>query len=121
MNREKNAQPRVGYVACRAGGRSWLQPEPTTSPYVRAAFGMISAKTMSLAKLADTAGQWGLVSRRGLPLSRTALLRMLTDRFYLGEVRRGESWVPGQHEGLVSPEVFAAAQDALASRRKCGF
>ncbi len=41
--------------------------------------------------------------------------RLLERRTYLGEVRQGDLWLPGQHEPLVEPETFAACHRRLAT------
>jgi DNA invertase Pin-like site-specific DNA recombinase len=45
----------------------------------------------------------------GRVLSRNTLARMVVNRTYLGEVRRGDVVTKDAHEAIVTPELFAAA------------
>jgi DNA invertase Pin-like site-specific DNA recombinase len=52
------------------------------------------------------------------PFGRGALFHLLKNRIYIGEiVHKGESY-PGQHEGIVDPELFARVQVLLARQLK---
>jgi DNA invertase Pin-like site-specific DNA recombinase len=52
------------------------------------------------------------------PFGRGALFHLLKNRVYVGEiVHKGESY-PGQHEGIVDPEVFERVQALLARQLK---
>jgi DNA invertase Pin-like site-specific DNA recombinase len=52
------------------------------------------------------------------PFGRGALFHLLKNRIYIGEiVHRGESY-PGQHEGIVDPELFARVQVLRARQLK---
>jgi DNA invertase Pin-like site-specific DNA recombinase len=47
--------------------------------------------------------------------------KMLRNRIYLGEVKdSNEKWIKGQHDALVSPELFARVQSGFANRRLGG-
>ena len=57
--------------------------------------------------------------RTGRPIDQQYLFAMLRNRIYLGEmVHKGESY-PGQHQAIVSPELWNAAH-AFIERRKQG-
>ena len=61
----------------------------------------------------------GGLHRPGRPIDQQYLFAMLRNRIYLGEmVHKGESY-PGQHQAIVSPEVWNAAH-AFIERRKQG-
>ncbi len=51
------------------------------------------------------------------PMSRGALSLLLSNRIYLGEMtHKGKSY-PGEHEGIVPPELFGQVQSQLAANR----
>ncbi|WP_240504342.1 recombinase family protein [Tsuneonella mangrovi] len=72
----------------------------------------------------------GIVSKRrtsrsgrtsgGHPFRRGALLWLLRNPIYLGKIRHKDKVYPGQHEAIVSSELFDAVQDKLASQASEG-
>jgi site-specific DNA recombinase len=60
-------------------------------------------------------------TRRSRKWDKKLLGKVLRNRVYLGEVldTRG-AWIKGRHEAILSPALFARAQDALASRKLGG-
>lgn len=52
----------------------------------------------------------------GVPFKRGALAWLLSNRIYVGEVVHKGNIYPGQHEAIVSREVFEAVQTKLADR-----
>jgi hypothetical protein len=45
------------------------------------------------------------------------ILKLLSNRVYIGEIRNGGSTLPGAHQAIVSVTVFNEVQNLLASRR----
>jgi len=95
-------------------------PDPDTLPAVVLAFETYARGNMSDTDVA------GVLNRAGYPPSgraksgrwtREGVRYLLTNRFYVGEVRHGRrTWYPGQHEPIVSQELFDQVQ-ALRSKR----
>lgn len=54
--------------------------------------------------------------RGGVPFKRGALAYMLSNRIYLGEVVHKGKVYPGEHDAIVSRELFDAVQAKLANR-----
>lgn len=54
--------------------------------------------------------------RGGVPIKRGALAYMLSNRIYVGEVVHKDKVYPGEHDAIVSREVFDAVQAKLAGR-----
>lgn len=52
------------------------------------------------------------------PWSPDAVLRILRNRAFIGEVRHGEKWLPGAHEPLMDIDLFNSAQERRSSRAK---
>ncbi|CAN5502623.1 recombinase family protein [soil metagenome] len=58
-------------------------------------------------------------SRRGMerggayPTKQT-VINILRNRFYIGEVRHGETWYKGEHQAIIDPEQFERVQALLA-------
>ncbi len=51
--------------------------------------------------------------RGGKPFSRGALYCLLSNRIYLGEIRHKQAFHPGQHEPIVSPELWEQVRERL--------
>ncbi|MDN3644618.1 recombinase family protein [Pontixanthobacter aestiaquae] len=54
--------------------------------------------------------------RGGVPFKRGALAYMLSNRIYVGEVVHKDNVYPGEHDAIVSRELFDAVQTKLADR-----
>jgi site-specific DNA recombinase len=54
----------------------------------------------------------------GERFSRGALYLMLQNRLYRGEVAHKDKIYPGQHEGIIAPELWQAVQEKLATNRQ---
>ena len=54
--------------------------------------------------------------RGGLPFSKTSLHHLLTNVVYLGKVKYKEEVHPGEHEGIVDPNIWRQVQEQLGRR-----
>ncbi|CAN1522060.1 SR_ResInv domain containing protein [Rhabdaerophilaceae bacterium] len=57
-------------------------------------------------------------TRGGVPFSRGALFHLLRNRLYLGEIPHRDQSYPGQHEAIVSLEIFDAVQERLDAQSR---
>jgi site-specific DNA recombinase len=55
----------------------------------------------------------GVPTRNGGQWHPQTLRAMLRNRFFIGEVRYRDEWHPGQHDGIISPELFAEVQGRI--------
>ena len=89
------------------------------APVVRRIF-TLRAEGQSQSKIADATG-----------IKYSTVLSILGSRIYLGEVQMNGEWFPGNHEAIVTLEVFAAAHrgrvkgrargtDLLSGKVRCG-
>ena len=89
------------------------------APVVRRIF-TLRAEGQSQGKIADATG-----------IKYSTVLSILGSRIYLGEVQMNGEWFPGNHDAIVTPEVFAAAHtgrikgrprgtDLLSGKVRCG-
>jgi DNA invertase Pin-like site-specific DNA recombinase len=51
----------------------------------------------------------------GVAFARGALYDLLRNRLYVGEIRHRDKWYPGEHEGIVPPELWQKVQTQLES------
>lgn len=72
----------------------------------------------SLGKLADTLNTEGILSPDGKSWTRATLRWMLTNRFYIGEVKYGAVVTKGTHPPLIARPRFGRVQAALRRNRR---
>ena len=97
-------------------GTPGLVPDPAAAPVVREIFHRYAEDRQGSAAIASELNARGLRTRYGHPWSRTAILDVLRNRVYVGEVPFRRIWYVGQHEALVAAELFDAAGAILARR-----
>jgi site-specific DNA recombinase len=111
-------KPPRGYVTVRQDGRSRIEIHPRIGPLVRQAFELYATGLYSIEMVADRLRADGLVTASGNRLSKAHLHRILTNHFYVGRVRWQGLDVEAKHPSLVTPQLFAKVQDAIAKRFK---
>ena len=50
----------------------------------------------------------------GQRITKTQIYRLIRNRTFLGEIRHRETWYPAEHEPIITPELWAAAQAIIA-------
>lgn len=108
----------LGYLKVRRDGQTWVDVDPATAPLVREAFRLAALKKQPLRSIVATLNDAGLVSKRGTPLSATALWRVLTNPFYCGTIRYAGEELEGIHNLLVTRAEFDRVQERLTSRKR---
>ncbi len=68
-----------------------------------------------VAQALNAAGYRTTGNRGANPFTKDSVRVILQNRFYLGELPDGDGgWVAGKHDGLIDPDLFAAAEAARA-------
>jgi len=111
-------RPRIGYRAERTPEGTVAVPDTDTAPLVARAFSEVALNGLSLREATGLLQENGLKGRRGEPVSRSTVYRILSDPFYAGTARWGGVQSAGRHQTLVSRTTFAAVRRRLARRRK---
>ena len=104
------------------GGDGVPYPDEHEAEGVRLAFEQYATGQCSdndVAKLLNEAGYRpkGRGDRALALFSKDTVTMILQNRFYVGEVSYKGEWFPGQHEAIVSDELFERCQAARRSRR----
>ena len=86
------------------------------APLVGAIFDMYARQKLGAQAIANWLNDHGHRTQRGKPWGHTAVLTMLRNRAYLGEVFFRGTWHLAPHPPLVDGDVFARAQEVLAER-----
>jgi DNA invertase Pin-like site-specific DNA recombinase len=112
--------PPRGYVQVRSGDDRTARVEvhPREGSLVRAAFERYASGWHSLKTLAAAMAREGLTAQNGQPLAPAQVQRMLTNPFYVGQIRWQELTARGSHEPLVSRQLFDMVAKTLARRHR---
>ena len=103
-----------GYRRAESGGR--LVADATESALVPVIFDWYVRELVGSHKIAARLNEAGHRTRSGRPFSFKAVLTILRNRVYLGEVGWRGEWFPGEHEQLVDSTIFEKAQALLTER-----
>jgi site-specific DNA recombinase len=85
-------------------------------PFVREAFGLAATGEYSLRRLLTVMTEKGLLSRNGRPMGISSFWKMLSNPYYLGQVRYNNELILGSHEAMTNRESFDLAQAYIALR-----
>jgi len=95
-----------------------IEPDKVKSRIIKRAFEEYATGTYTLKSLADFLAEHGIVQKKGTPLAKVSVVKMLTNRAYLGFVKYHGEYHDGNFEPILSPTLFEAVQKILSSRRK---
>jgi site-specific DNA recombinase len=102
----------IGY--CNGANGSGLQVDSQRAALVRQAFEWVATRSYSLEEVLRRLKLLGLTTRRaGRLINRQTQSRMLRNPIYAGWVVSGDTKARGQHEPIISQELFDAVQDVL--------
>jgi site-specific DNA recombinase len=103
----------IGYLNVKEKGASILRVDAARAELIRKAFELVAPRSYTLEEVLRRLTLLGLTTRRGRPLTKQTLSRLLRNQIYAGWVVSGENKIKGQHEALVTQELFDTVQDAL--------
>jgi DNA invertase Pin-like site-specific DNA recombinase len=90
-------------------------PDPETYPGLLLAFSLAAEgkSDRDVAEALNAAGNRTTGNRGKNPFTKDSIRRILTNRFYLGELPDGNGgWIAGAHEAVLDEELFMRALDA---------
>ena len=105
--------PPIGYKTAIENGKKIHVVDEETAPLVERAFRLYLELDQNIKSVTKEITESGLSSRRGRPLSKTAIHKMLREPFYGGIIRFNGSNYPGAHEPLITRKLFKAVQNKL--------
>ncbi len=110
--------PPTGYISI--GGdreRKTCKPDLYVAPVIREMFELYATGNYSIIALQDWLAEKNIISKNGTPFSHGAVHTILRNPFYYGLIRwHGESKI-GNHEPIISKELFDTCQYVLAKHR----
>ena len=92
--------------------------DPNKSTYIKRAFSLMNTGLYSLNKLSERLSEEGFRSRQGKPINQSTLYSILTNPFYYGVMRWNGKTHPGNHEGLITEDVWIQTQLILKAKGK---
>lgn len=105
--------PVIGYKTTIENGKKIHVIDENTAPMVEQAFKLYIQPDHNIQSVAIELAEIGLTTRKGRPLGKTAVHKMLREPFYKGTIRFNGVNYPGAHEPLLSRKLFEAAQNKL--------
>jgi site-specific DNA recombinase len=106
-----------GYEAKKTADKTHvLVPDPIEAPLVRVIFDLYANQRLGTHAIGAWLTDKGHRTKAGKPWNHRAVLTILRNRVYLGEVFFRDTWHPGRHQPLVDQATFNAATALLAER-----
>ena len=101
------------------GSKTWIIDDSTDSeaPFIKKAFELYANNNWSLKKLREEMFREGWKQKNGKPIAKSTLAFTLKDVFYCKKFNwRGKVYNNGNHERLVSDEIFEIVQRKLQGK-----
>ena len=97
-----------GYVNNKV--KKIIEPHPIHSQIIVRAFKEYAKGTHGLVSLSHFLFDLGLTTKKGTPLGKASVKRILTNRAYLGFTKHNGEWFNGSFAPILSPKLFEAVQ-----------
>ena len=95
-----------------------IEPDEVKARAIRKGFEEYAKDTHTYVSLAQFLADLGITTRKGKPLAKVSIKKLLTNRAYLGFVKSGDEWFEGNFEPIISPQLFEAVQTVLQERER---
>ncbi len=95
-----------------------IEPHPVYSKIVVRAFEEYVKNIYTIEGLSKFLADLGLVTKIGKPLAKACIVRLLTNRAYLGFIKHHDEWHNGSFAPIISPTLFEAVQKIYKTRQR---
>ncbi len=95
--------------------------DETKAPLVQQMFETYASGQYSLPQLRNLVATWGLVSRRGKPLTLSKMGELVSNPFFVGMFRYDGELYEGTHSPIISRKLFERVQAVLAQSGRAHF
>src|SRR3989344_789294 len=95
-----------------------IEPHPAKSKIVVRAFEEFAKGTHTLKSMSEFLAELGVETKNRTPLAKVSVVKMLTNRAYLGFVKYHGEYHDGNFEPILSPTLFEAVQRVLKSKQR---
>jgi len=93
-----------------------IEPDPTRAHFIPKALNLYLAGQYSLKTLSIKLTEDGLTTRKGGPIAKTTLEKILKNPFYYGMMKYKNKLTLGRHQPLITKALFDAVQEKLSAR-----
>jgi site-specific DNA recombinase len=97
-------------------GQRTIEIDPDKATFVRQLFEWYATGRYSLQAVTRMARETGLRHHSGSPVPKASIHRMLTNPLYMGDILWDGQRYRGQHEPIISRELFERVQDVLRGK-----
>lgn len=111
----------TGYVnRTTENGRKYIRPDEPLAGIMKNAFKEIATGKYAVEQV------WKQARRQGLSCTRNNFWNLIRNPVYCGMIvvpaykEEKQQWVDGQHEAIITPELFCKVQDVLDGRKRTG-
>ena len=111
-------KPPLGYKTIGDKGHKIHIPDEALAPLVKKMFELYSSGNYSLKALIEVMHREGLRSRDGNRVSKSRIHKYLSDPFYYGKMRWKNEIYNGDHEPLITQDLFDMVQGKLTRQLK---
>lgn len=108
-------KPPLGYKTIGDKGHKIHVPDEEKAPLIKKMFKLYASGQYSTKKLCNVMYEQGLRSRTGHKVSHARIHQLIGDPFYYGMNRWKNQITKGNHEPLITKELFQQVQDRLHS------
>lgn len=108
----------IGYTNTKINGVTNISPDPERKDMVIRLFNEYSSGKYSLGQMTDEIFTWGLRTRKGKPVSKSHLHRILQNPIYYGVYEHAGELHNGTYEPLISKRLFDDLQIVLHNKAK---
>ena len=105
-----------GYVNNRE--KKVIEPHPVHSKIIVRAYKEYAKGIHGLVSLSHFLHEHGVSTKKGAPLGKASVKRILTNRAYLGFTKHYDEWFDGSFAPILSPKLFEAVQVVLSSNAR---
>ncbi len=105
-----------GYVNNKA--KKVIEPHPVHSQIIVRAYEEYAKGTHGLVSLSHFLFDLGLTTKKGAPLVKASVKRILTNRAYLGFTKHNGEWFNGSFAPILSPKLFEAVQKIVSANSR---
>ena len=109
-------KPPLGYRTIGDKGKKIHVPDESVAPLLKDMYTEFATGNHTISSIARFIFNKGLRTRGGYKVARSRVHKLLQDPFYHGDFRWKESIYKGQHQPLVTKEIFDKVQDTLHNR-----
>ncbi len=99
-------------------GDKTISIDPVRAPYVIRTYELYNTKSYGFKEISEILYREGLRTKSGNKALINQIYRILSNPFYMGMMLRDGKYYQGNHQAIISKEIFDTAQDILHDRTR---